>query len=168
MEEGVRGGMEKLMQTSEERFQVILKTTQTESTQLLQALKNEVSALQALRETFESESSERLHRIQSIEKKASELQKGLEVDAASRTIVEKYKQEAKKLQERVNAEYKKRVKMIQKKNSLKKRNEIQVAEEEKKSLVENDADHAQFIVWIGRLCISLFLDRKSLFNHYLL
>ena len=159
--------MEKLMQTSEDRFQAILKTTQTESTQLLQALKNEVSALQALRETFESESSERLHRIQSIEKKASELQKGLEVDAASRTIVEKYKQEAKKLQERVNAEYKKRVKMIQK-NSLKKRNEIQVAEEEKKSLVENDADHAQFIVWIGRLCISLFLDRKSLFNHYLL
>lgn len=131
MEEGVRGGMEKLMQTSEERFQAILKTTQTESTQLLQTLKNEVSALQALRETFESESSERLHRIQSIEKKVLELQKGLEVDAASRTIVEKYKQEAKKLQEHVNAEYKKRVKMIQKKNSLKKRNEIQVAEDER-------------------------------------
>ena len=127
----MRGGMEKLMQTSEERFQAILKTTQTESTQLLQTLKNEVSALQALRETFESESSERLHRIQSIEKKVLELQKGLEVDAASRTIVEKYKQEAKKLQEHVNAEYKKRVKMIQKKNSLKKRNEIQVAEDER-------------------------------------
>lgn len=152
----MRGGMEKLIQSSEERFQAILKTTHSESTQLLQTLKNEISALQTLRENFESESSERLHRIQSIEKKVNELQKGLEVDSTSRTIVEKYKQEAKKLQERVNAEYKKRVKLIQKKNSLKKRNEIQVGEKRLNSFLEDDADNPKFIIWIVRLCISCF------------
>ena len=61
-----------------------------------------------------------------LEKKLNELEKGTEVEAASRTIVEKYRQEAERIQERATNEYKKKVRTIQKRSGMKKRNEIQV------------------------------------------
>ena len=48
------------------------------------------------------------------------------MEAASRTIVEKYRQEAERIQERATNEYKKKVRTIQKRSGMKKRNEIQV------------------------------------------
>lgn len=122
----MRGAIDKLLVATEDRLQTVVKTAQMESARLMQSLRSETQGLQSLRETFEKESGERVATILRLEKKMAELEKGTEVEAASRTIVEKYKQEAERIQERATSEYKKKVRMIQKRSGMKKRNEIQV------------------------------------------
>ena len=123
----MRGAIDKLLVATEDRLQTVVKTAQMESERLMQTLRSETQGLQSLRETFEKESGERVATILRLEKKMSELEKGTEVEAASRTIVDKYKQEAEKIQERATNEYKKKVRLIQKRSGIKKRNEIQVS-----------------------------------------
>lgn len=122
----MRGAIDKLLVATEDRLQTVVKTAQAESERLMQSLKSETQSLQSLHETFEKESGERMTTILRLEKKLNELEKGTEVEAASRTIVEKYRQEAERIQERATNEYKKKVRTIQKRSGMKKRNEIQV------------------------------------------
>ena len=85
-----------------------------------------MSRIATKKEEFEKETRDGLNRIQSIQSQIATLQKEITQAEESKRVVEKCNAEMKRMQERLNAEYMKKVSAIRKKSNTKKRSEIQV------------------------------------------
>ena len=72
---------------------------------------------------------ERTTQLQSLRNQMETLKRSLDGEAALAKVMDRCTIEMKKMQEKVNAEYARKLKLIQRKNGMKKRNEIQVGDE---------------------------------------
>ena len=117
---------ERILKESEGRLEMIMRRNAKKATELREQLSGEMSRIATKKEEFEKETRDGLNRIQSIQSQIATLQKEITQAEESKRVVEKCNAEMKRMQERLNAEYMKKVSAIRKKSNTKKRSEIQV------------------------------------------
>lgn len=126
LEGAVKESSERILKESEGRLEMIMRRNAKKATELREQLSGEMSRIATKKEEFEKETRDGLNRIQSIQSQIATLQKEITQAEESKRVVEKCNAEMKRMQERLNAEYMKKVSAIRKKSNTKKRSEIQV------------------------------------------
>ena len=92
-------------------------------------LEAEMKRIDVMMGEMQRSMSERTTQLQSLRNQLETLKRSLDGEASSAKVMERCSSEMKKMQEKVNAEYARKLNLIQRKNGMKKRNEIQVGDE---------------------------------------
>ena len=97
-----------------------------EISKLKESIATEIHDFEKKRESYEKECQNHLVTIQQLQEQYSSINQSLDVDSLIQSSISKYTTEINKLNEKLIADYKRKVKTIKKKSTQKKRFEIQV------------------------------------------
>lgn len=125
----VREGAQKIVKAWEAQLQATLARREQTATKLRTQLEAEIQRVDATMGELQKTVSERSAQLQSLRSQLETLKRSLDGEATAATVMERCAGEMRKMQEKVDAEYARKLKLIQRKNGMKKRNEIQVREE---------------------------------------
>ena len=92
-------------------------------------LEAEMKRIDVMMGEMQRSMSERTTQLQSLRNQLEPLKRSLDGEASSAKVMERCSSGMQKMQEKVNAEYARKLNLIQRKNGMKKRNEIQVGDE---------------------------------------
>ena len=126
MEGSIRVGAQKILKASESQLQGIIAKKEQAATRLKHQLDHEMQVIDAKREEYEKEMNERLVQLQNLREQLEEMNRSINFEATATAVLQQCNSEMKKMQEKVNTEYSRKMKIIQRKNGMKKRSEIQV------------------------------------------
>lgn len=126
MEGSIRVGAQKILKASESQLQGIIAKKEQAASKLKHQLDHEMQVIDAKREEYEKEMNERLVQLQNLKEQLEEMNRSINFEATATAVLQQCNSEMKKMQEKVNTEYSRKMKIIQRKNGMKKRSEIQV------------------------------------------
>ena len=125
----VREGAQKIVRAWEAQLEGVLARREQTAAKLHAQLEAEMKRIDVMMGEVQKSMNERTTQLQSLRNQLETLKRSLDGEASSAKVMERCSSEMKKMQEKVNAEYARKLKLIQRKNGMKKRNEIQVGGE---------------------------------------
>ena len=125
-ESSVREGAQKIVKAWESQLEGILTRREQTASRLRKQIDDEMQRIDAAMEEMQKTMSERTAQLQSLRNQLESMKRSMDGEASSAMVMQRCAGEMRKMQEKVNAEYARKLKLIQRKNGMKKRNEIQV------------------------------------------
>lgn len=122
----MKDNSDKILHSTQLQLESILQTKKEEISKLKESIATEIHDFEKKRESYEKECQNHLVTIQQLQEQYSSINQSLDVDSLIQSSISKCTTEINKLNEKLIADYKRKVKTIKKKSTQKKRFEIQV------------------------------------------
>lgn len=139
----LRENADKICRSSQLQLESTIKLKQKELEQLQCSITTEFDSLQNKKSQFEQAVKDHFTKIQQLQGQVEEIKRSIHPDGLLQHTMERYNIEIQKINDKLNAEYKRKVRTIKKKNNQKKRSEIQVYRCILLSVIENHAIDTQ-------------------------